>query len=496
KCSDKSVVEEPSVPKEGTFSILNPCTGLTESQCRTKEDEGICERTYTGGGGCQQYSGCVRVAGQGQSICRFEGEEQSILFHFVKPDGSTFDGSLSLDVDPPNFFTGRDLNRQLIDLDTNNPYCTLHTFEYDGNTYAFYILGDKCGYKTAMLEKEGLSISPANNFPSKEIVEDTCTLLQNSEESEPGPEPEEECGNGRIDAGESCDGNNLGGKTCQTVDSKFTGGDLKCNVECKFDTRECICRKVTPFGNIEIEGGIYNKWFDHRLAGYGNLEVNFIQTGPTEKIIEENMTIKLWIHKDLYDVEYDTFTKYNPPRANAPEWYIPDLFRLKNHFPPESWREERSFVIILRTTIREVDGRKYITLESKYKQAGDTRPQQDMKTLTLSGSIDGRRSDSAEISYEDNVKQVIKSIVKLHELYIIYSDDDLAGPMIGVGPFSGGPAYIRDSLVSDWVQKSYLDDFDDSELGEDKRYNLEAQPKIRRSINEKIQRAVQNYDCD
>ncbi len=45
------------------------------------------------------------------------------------------------------------------------------------------------------------------------------------------------CGNGAIDAGEACDGSNLGGQTCQ---SQGVGpGTLSCNSSCRFDTAQC-----------------------------------------------------------------------------------------------------------------------------------------------------------------------------------------------------------------------------------------------------------------
>ncbi|RKY25411.1 MAG: hypothetical protein DRP79_06635, partial [Planctomycetota bacterium] len=46
------------------------------------------------------------------------------------------------------------------------------------------------------------------------------------------------CGNGRIDPGEECDGNELGGKTCEDFDD-YTGGQLSCNPDCTFNFSDC-----------------------------------------------------------------------------------------------------------------------------------------------------------------------------------------------------------------------------------------------------------------
>ncbi|MEM4703333.1 MAG: Ig-like domain-containing protein [Candidatus Pacearchaeota archaeon] len=46
-----------------------------------------------------------------------------------------------------------------------------------------------------------------------------------------------ECGNGIIEAGEQCDLNNLGGKTCS--DYGYNSGTLSCNSECKIVTSAC-----------------------------------------------------------------------------------------------------------------------------------------------------------------------------------------------------------------------------------------------------------------
>ena len=45
------------------------------------------------------------------------------------------------------------------------------------------------------------------------------------------------CGNGVVEAGESCDGSDLNGATC--ADEGFTGGTLACTGQCTFDTSGC-----------------------------------------------------------------------------------------------------------------------------------------------------------------------------------------------------------------------------------------------------------------
>jgi hypothetical protein len=47
------------------------------------------------------------------------------------------------------------------------------------------------------------------------------------------------CGNGTIDAGEDCDGQNLGGATCSTLG--YGEGSLACDGQCLFDTSACAC---------------------------------------------------------------------------------------------------------------------------------------------------------------------------------------------------------------------------------------------------------------
>jgi hypothetical protein len=56
------------------------------------------------------------------------------------------------------------------------------------------------------------------------------------------------CGNGALDAGEECDGGNLGGATCSS--EGFFGGTLSCNSNCTLDTSGC-----TDCGNDILDAG-------------------------------------------------------------------------------------------------------------------------------------------------------------------------------------------------------------------------------------------------
>jgi hypothetical protein len=47
------------------------------------------------------------------------------------------------------------------------------------------------------------------------------------------------CGNGVLDPGEQCDGDDLGGASCESAGDQFGGGSLGCNDNCGFDTAGC-----------------------------------------------------------------------------------------------------------------------------------------------------------------------------------------------------------------------------------------------------------------
>jgi hypothetical protein len=54
--------------------------------------------------------------------------------------------------------------------------------------------------------------------------------------------PTAQCGNGKLEEGEDCDGTKLDGQTC--ADMGFTGGKLACADDCTFDTSNCTSAPV------------------------------------------------------------------------------------------------------------------------------------------------------------------------------------------------------------------------------------------------------------
>jgi hypothetical protein len=68
------------------------------------------------------------------------------------------------------------------------------------------------------------------------------------------PTPPATCGNGTIDSGENCDGTNLGGATCASLVHGYTG-NLSCDSTCQFDTSACLQQEiVTPPATTALSG--------------------------------------------------------------------------------------------------------------------------------------------------------------------------------------------------------------------------------------------------
>lgn len=68
------------------------------------------------------------------------------------------------------------------------------------------------------------------------------------------PEPEL-CGNDVIDAGEECDGESFGAKTCKDYKGSDATGNLTCTDECEIDDSQCIATEHQTCGNNVIDAG-------------------------------------------------------------------------------------------------------------------------------------------------------------------------------------------------------------------------------------------------
>jgi hypothetical protein len=55
-----------------------------------------------------------------------------------------------------------------------------------------------------------------------------------------------ECGDGKIDEPESCEGDDLNGATCESIDDRYAGGKLRCTEHCGFDRSDCTLAVCDP----------------------------------------------------------------------------------------------------------------------------------------------------------------------------------------------------------------------------------------------------------
>lgn len=64
------------------------------------------------------------------------------------------------------------------------------------------------------------------------------------------------CGNGMLEPGELCDGEDLGEQTCNSVNGNFLSGELKCGPLCLWDVADCLTTEVPvepPMGEMVTE---------------------------------------------------------------------------------------------------------------------------------------------------------------------------------------------------------------------------------------------------
>ncbi len=81
---------------------------------------------------------------------------------------------------------------------------------------------------------DGLTSDSSTSTSSPSTTDATATGSSDSSSSTGTPDP---CGNGTIDPPEQCDGQELGGATCES--EGFGGGTLACDDDCTFDYSSC-----------------------------------------------------------------------------------------------------------------------------------------------------------------------------------------------------------------------------------------------------------------
>jgi len=107
-----------------------------------------------------------------------------------------------------------------------------------------------------LLQNSGAASCPAPQ-PGKILVLRARLWPGQPANQPPIGQPGRDCGNAQIDAGEMCDGSQLGGQTCATLG--FVGGALTCNPNCSLNTLACSpsaqCGDGTRQSTEECEPG-------------------------------------------------------------------------------------------------------------------------------------------------------------------------------------------------------------------------------------------------
>lgn len=65
--------------------------------------------------------------------------------------------------------------------------------------------------------------------------------------------PVYECGDGVVDPNEECDGGDLDGQTCMSLN--YSGGGLACTTSCTYDTSKCVAAPVCGDGVVDAASG-------------------------------------------------------------------------------------------------------------------------------------------------------------------------------------------------------------------------------------------------
>lgn len=106
---------------------------------------------------------------------------------------------------------------------------------------------------TETMDPDSSSTDPTDPTTTTDPTDPTTTTepeeSSSTDPTDPTTTTGDLCGNGAIDDGEECDGDDLGDETCVSQD--FDEGTLACADDCSFDTTACV---MFSCGNNAIEG--------------------------------------------------------------------------------------------------------------------------------------------------------------------------------------------------------------------------------------------------
>lgn len=87
------------------------------------------------------------------------------------------------------------------------------------------------------------------------------------------------CGNGKLDAGEQCDGMFLNGATCESVVGSGSTGVLLCDGQCRFNTTHCTPAKTCGNGKLDAGEQCDAKQFKDGVTGCNAYAPTLYQSG-------------------------------------------------------------------------------------------------------------------------------------------------------------------------------------------------------------------------
>jgi lysyl endopeptidase len=243
------------VSDSGQFMTNNHCTssqsGVQSTELRFEYQNSAC------GGGSSSYTGAV----MGSSLLRTDALYDYTLMTTVGSSASI--PCLPLDAAGPAngeriYIAGHPSGgpkklsiHSTHSADASDGFCHVNAFPYPGNgsdTDAGYYCDTTNGSSgSPVIAADNGKVVALHHFGGclnsggrmDRIYAQISNLLDSCSGGGGGT-----CGNGTIEAGEDCDGGDLGGQTCESLG--YASGALACSSSCQFDTSGCVAACGAP----------------------------------------------------------------------------------------------------------------------------------------------------------------------------------------------------------------------------------------------------------